>query len=142
MRRGLFVHDGTSNVLTDHRSIRDEILEVLRIAYAVPVKRKWDEPRHIRSQRRPASDCHRPPLSRGFIDGGTDRPLRINATRDNQRAFKFFGPRFSLTRTPNHVNTRFFKNTNFEFSRANTWKDALPRFLMSWAREKFNSEYF
>lgn len=42
------------------------------------VKRKWGGPRHIRSQRRPASDCHRPPLSRGFIDGGTDRPPRIN----------------------------------------------------------------
>lgn len=31
--------------------------------------------RHIRSQRRPALDCHRPPLLRGLIDGGIGRVL-------------------------------------------------------------------
>lgn len=53
-------------------------------AIRVPGKRKWEERRRIRSQRRPASDCHRLPLTTAFIDSGTDRPLRINA-RDPPR---------------------------------------------------------
>lgn len=70
----------------DRRRIDSRILEAVRIA----VERKWDGPRHIRSQRRLASDCHRPPLSRGFIDGGTDRPPRINTAQDNEPSHDLF----------------------------------------------------
>lgn len=43
-------------------------------------KKRWTndgDSQHIRSQRRPTSDCHRPPLSRGLIDGRIGRVLYI-----------------------------------------------------------------